>query len=430
MAYFLLSACSLSLRLPARELRRSAMFRGLRTSAARLIAQKLSMPALSPTMTEGNIAKWNVKEGDTFSAGDVLLEIETDKASMDVEAQDDGILAKIIQADGCKGIKVGTVIGILAEAGDDLKTLNIPLEESTKSESLQKKLSNPEVEPSHQKNSPPKSITSHTTQSDNSVTSVKRQSYPLLPSVQNLMRLHNLDDSTIKNMTPTGPNNRLLKGDVLAYLGHISASYPAQLSSKISHLSHLDLSNIKIREPPPASKVIEAVKPSNSKPETKVSLEQTVSLKNVHVIQEKIRNLLGVSLAEDVFIMRATNIANKNLPLPKSYKATSNELFESILGSRKNSTTKSANSRPFSPAIFNTSSALIAPVARSAKSKNYDIIDILSGKKVNKLKTNKLVESEQKTFKLEVAKDEEERARIFLDEIKTTLESRPESLVL
>jgi pyruvate/2-oxoglutarate dehydrogenase complex dihydrolipoamide acyltransferase (E2) component len=54
------------------------------------------MPALSPTMTEGNIAKWAVKEGDEFSAGDVLLEVETDKAQMDVEAQDDGIMAKIM----------------------------------------------------------------------------------------------------------------------------------------------------------------------------------------------------------------------------------------------------------------------------------------------------------------------------------------------
>ena len=53
------------------------------------------MPALSPTMTEGNITSWKVKEGDTFSAGDVLLEVETDKAQMDVEAQDDGIMAKI-----------------------------------------------------------------------------------------------------------------------------------------------------------------------------------------------------------------------------------------------------------------------------------------------------------------------------------------------
>ena len=54
------------------------------------------MPAMSPTMTEGGIASWKLKEGDTFTTGDVLVEIETDKATIDVEAQDDGVLAKII----------------------------------------------------------------------------------------------------------------------------------------------------------------------------------------------------------------------------------------------------------------------------------------------------------------------------------------------
>src|SRR5271168_3809806 len=104
---------------------------GFRTSAACLAAHSFTMPALSPTMTEGNIAKWSVKEGDSFSAGDVLLEIETDKASMDVEAQDDGILAKITQPDGAKGIQVGTRIGIIAEPGDDLSSLEIPEEEAS-----------------------------------------------------------------------------------------------------------------------------------------------------------------------------------------------------------------------------------------------------------------------------------------------------------
>ncbi|KAG6381279.1 dihydrolipoamide acetyltransferase [Boletus reticuloceps] len=78
------------------------------------------MPAMSPTMTEGGIASWKKSEGETFSVGDVLLEIETDKASIDVEAQDDGILAKIIAPDGSKNIVVGAPIAILAEEGDDL----------------------------------------------------------------------------------------------------------------------------------------------------------------------------------------------------------------------------------------------------------------------------------------------------------------------
>ena len=102
------------------------------------------MPALSPTMTEGNIASWKVKEGDKFSAGDVLLEIETDKASMDVEAQDDGIVAKIIQGDGSKGIQVGSRIGVLAEVGDDLSSLEIPPEETSSTPPPKKEASKPE----------------------------------------------------------------------------------------------------------------------------------------------------------------------------------------------------------------------------------------------------------------------------------------------
>ena len=90
------------------------------------------MPAMSPTMTEGNIATWKVKEGDSFSAGDVLLEIETDKAQMDVEAQEDGIMAKIMTQDGAKAVKVGQRIAVLADAGDDISSLEIPAEEAPK----------------------------------------------------------------------------------------------------------------------------------------------------------------------------------------------------------------------------------------------------------------------------------------------------------
>ncbi|WWC70522.1 pyruvate dehydrogenase complex dihydrolipoamide acetyltransferase [Kwoniella pini CBS 10737] len=94
--------------------------RSLRTSAPCSALSKFSMPAMSPTMTEGGIASWKLKEGDSYAAGDVLVEIETDKATIDVEAQDDGILAKIIVNDGAKGIAVGEPIAIIGEEGDDL----------------------------------------------------------------------------------------------------------------------------------------------------------------------------------------------------------------------------------------------------------------------------------------------------------------------
>nr|ACZ51502.1 CND02450-like protein [Kwoniella heveanensis] len=94
--------------------------RTLRTSAPASALSKFQMPAMSPTMTEGGIANWKLKEGDSYAAGDVLVEIETDKATIDVEAQDDGVLAKIIVNDGAKGVAVGTPIAIIGEEGDDL----------------------------------------------------------------------------------------------------------------------------------------------------------------------------------------------------------------------------------------------------------------------------------------------------------------------
>ncbi|MDV5822548.1 pyruvate dehydrogenase complex dihydrolipoamide acetyltransferase [Sphingobium naphthae] len=84
------------------------------------MSKKIQMPALSPTMEEGTLAKWLVKEGDTVSSGDLLAEIETDKATMEFEAVDEGVLAKILVSEGSEGVKVGTVIAIIAEGGEDV----------------------------------------------------------------------------------------------------------------------------------------------------------------------------------------------------------------------------------------------------------------------------------------------------------------------
>jgi len=81
---------------------------------------KILMPALSPTMTEGKLSKWVKKEGDIVEAGDVIAEIETDKATMEVEAIDDGTLAKIYVAEGTEGVAVNTLIAVLLEDGESL----------------------------------------------------------------------------------------------------------------------------------------------------------------------------------------------------------------------------------------------------------------------------------------------------------------------
>ena len=80
---------------------------------------EILMPALSPTMEEGTLAKWLVKEGDTVSSGDLLAEIETDKATMEFEAVDEGVIGKILVAEGTEGVKVNTAIALIGEEGED-----------------------------------------------------------------------------------------------------------------------------------------------------------------------------------------------------------------------------------------------------------------------------------------------------------------------
>jgi pyruvate dehydrogenase E2 component (dihydrolipoamide acetyltransferase) len=87
---------------------------------------ELKMPALSPTMEEGTLAKWLVKEGDEVKSGDILAEIETDKATMEFEAVDEGTIAKILVAEGTDGVKVGAPIAILAGEGEDASAAAAP----------------------------------------------------------------------------------------------------------------------------------------------------------------------------------------------------------------------------------------------------------------------------------------------------------------
>ncbi|MBL3568803.1 biotin/lipoyl-binding protein, partial [Rhodovulum visakhapatnamense] len=85
---------------------------------------EILMPALSPTMEEGTLAKWLVKEGDTVASGDLIAEIETDKATMEFEAVDDGRIGKLLVAAGTEGVKVNTPIAILLEDGESEDDIN------------------------------------------------------------------------------------------------------------------------------------------------------------------------------------------------------------------------------------------------------------------------------------------------------------------
>ena len=111
------------------------------------MATEILMPALSPTMEEGTLTKWLVKEGDTVTSGDIIAEIETDKATMEFESVDEGIIGKILIKEGTEAVKVNTVIAVIVEVGEKIDTVqsfspiveNVPTVQSTKSSALNSK---------------------------------------------------------------------------------------------------------------------------------------------------------------------------------------------------------------------------------------------------------------------------------------------------
>ena len=90
------------------------------------MATQVLMPALSPTMEEGTLAKWLVKEGDSVKSGQILAEIETDKATMEFEAVDEGVIGKLLVAEGTAGVKVNTPIAIMVEEGESADATPAP----------------------------------------------------------------------------------------------------------------------------------------------------------------------------------------------------------------------------------------------------------------------------------------------------------------
>ncbi|ORY88654.1 hypothetical protein BCR35DRAFT_350888 [Leucosporidium creatinivorum] len=196
------------------------LVRHLHASRSSAATSELLMPAMSPTMTEGTLQEWKFKVGDSFSAGDVLVSIETDKASIDVEAQDDGILGKILVDNGTSGVAVGKLIAVLAEEGDDLSAIEVPSQSSAPSPKKEESAPAEKASSSSPAPSPPKPTSSTSFSSPPSHSHHPTHPQPLLPSVLRLLVLNDVKDTSV--IKATGFKGTLTKGDVLAHLGKIS----------------------------------------------------------------------------------------------------------------------------------------------------------------------------------------------------------------
>jgi pyruvate dehydrogenase E2 component (dihydrolipoamide acetyltransferase) len=172
------------------------------------MATNILMPALSPTMTEGTLARWLKKEGETIKAGDVIAEIETDKATMEVEAVDEGVLGKILVPGGTEGVKVNDVIAVLVEPGEAAPTGAAPAAPK------------PVAAPAPAAAPPPASTSSSMSPAPVAAPSQNKDRVFASPLARRMAQQAGLDLTTV---TGSGPQGRIVKADVEAAMNRPAA---------------------------------------------------------------------------------------------------------------------------------------------------------------------------------------------------------------
>jgi len=267
----------------------------------------LGMPALSPTMSQGNIIKWRKKEGDKIEVGDVLCDIETDKATVEFESLEEGFLAKILAPEGSKDVAVGQPVAVTVEDQNDIETVRASIGGGEVKE---------------------EKLTQHDSRSGARAqkTSFKRIS----PSAKLLITEHGLDASSI---TASGPRGTLLKGDVLSAIKsgkgspktsfkdqspqiHPQTSLPASPESK-THLkqsdSYEDLPNSQIR------KVIAKRLLESKQNIPHLYLSSDVILDPLLSFRKELKEKHDVKVSVNDIVIKAVANALRNVPEANAY---------------------------------------------------------------------------------------------------------------
>ena len=348
---------------------------------------------------------------------------------------------------------------MLAESDDDLSILTLPTEGSAPTssphENRQSSNNTSKSSESQAKVSPsPKAIDSsheslkHPTPATSSGKHQNRL-YPLYPSITQLLHDNQLSSSEADAIPASGPKGRLLKGDVLGYLGRISSTYSSEQSKRISKLGHLDLGNIEpavfkamASSQPSAYQTPKAPEPELVSTDTEVAIP--ISLSAVVSVQIRIQATLGITLPLSTFIARATELANSDLPRSAATTSTADELFNDVLG-LNNISSKTSRGR-YTPQI---AAMPTKPFTESAgPQRQPDVYEVLTGTSPTRAlfidtgmqppgmtAGSKTEESTSKTestnvFSVSAVKGDEKRAKVFLERIKTILQVEPGSLVL
>jgi len=192
---------------------------------------ELKMPALSPTMEEGTLAKWLVKEGDEVKSGDILAEIETDKATMEFEAVDEGKIAKILVPEGSEGVKVGAPIAILASEGEDASAAGTAPRPDTAAPAPPKAPPAPKADVTPKAAPPPKAPV-ETRAAPSAAAAAPRadgERIKASPLARRLAQAQGIDLSSVQG---SGPGGRVVRADIDAAVGKApAAAAPATVPS-------------------------------------------------------------------------------------------------------------------------------------------------------------------------------------------------------
>jgi hypothetical protein len=357
-------------------------------------------------------------------------------------------MVKIFSDDGTKGVQVGTRIAVIGDEGDSIDSLEIPADDSQPAKSPSENVAKAETSaPSYStgtesapkgtpgsprpKSSPPNAGTG----------SVQNPKYPMYPSVIALIHENHISDADVAKIPATGPSNRLLKGDVLAYLGTIDADYSKQQSERIEHASHMDLRNIKILAPEKKAEKPTTLKDAAPELPVETLIQLPISLSEVLKLQKRIQDTLQISLPLSTFLARAVDFANEDLPVSKS-KPTADDLFDAVLGLDQIPRAAVKVSRgQYLPSITPAPAGAPLRAQPIRKPREVDIIDALTGR-AGPLNQNPTARAVGKmiaaggtagavnVFTLIVPAGEAKRARIFLERMKTVLQVEPGKLVL
>jgi len=193
---------------------------------------ELKMPALSPTMEEGTLAKWLVKEGDSVASGDILAEIETDKATMEFEAVDEGTIAKILVPEGSEGVKVGAPIAILAGEGEDASKIPSPRRGEGQGEGAPKPdeptsgrtpSSQPSPPGGEGAKAPPAPAPVETPAAPSTPARAEGKRVKASPLARRLAQAQNIDLASLQG---SGPSGRIVRADIDAAAGKAPVTAP------------------------------------------------------------------------------------------------------------------------------------------------------------------------------------------------------------